>query len=279
MPKYDKQLFFCYIFSMCKNRCFNSLLILFFMTVRQAACFAAPANTIQSIISITGRQKADLLLASNSLAASSTNASLSLSPNHLAVNDLQNELILEKPDIVTEALFFLNQNSEKYTVLDIYNTLRAISSLKGLEYYSASRGKTRVLFEYSSIISDTKSQKEVPDTLLKSLPSAPEQLIIRQKDASFGDNSYVLTMKSGSDYVYQAASNNTTIKVGFINAVEPEKVNLRMYAIISEEGILVYIVSSAKFLRLPGLTTKLDTSFENRAKAVFSWFCAKLKSK
>lgn len=264
----------------------NSTLFFALLFYGFSMCFPNPSKPISntntivpksaSLFQLLDKQKAELLVQTQSISKTSYTAALSLVPNHPLFDDLLEMINREAPDIVVEALFFLPRDISKssYTVLDIYNTLRAISRLEGLEYYSVTRGKYRVLFEYSRIISDANSLNAIADKSFAELPPGPEQLLVRQKDASFGDNIYKLSMKSGDTYVSQEFANLADIKLGFIKVAESANAKLRLNAILVQEGIVFHIVSSTKILKFPGIRGKLEASFENRAKALFSWFKA-----
>ena len=71
--------------------------------------------------------------------------------------------------------------------LILYNIMRSVSTLQGLEYYSASRDEMRLLFEESWAVEDEDSKEPLPDPLVSAIP-AEDSIYVHQKDKSFGKN-------------------------------------------------------------------------------------------
>jgi len=54
--------------------------------------------------------------------------------------------------------------------LAAYNALRSVSRLKGIEYFSATRGRMRVFFEDASFVDGPESSTRVPDPIADQVP-------------------------------------------------------------------------------------------------------------
>jgi hypothetical protein len=203
-------------------------------------------------------------------------ASLTLAPTHPAVAGMRRSLAEEVPDIIVEALFLWKKPHAAIgtpDILTIYNTLRSIGSLQGIEYYSASRGQMRLFYEYSSLIKAPDDAVPLPDSMLTALPGTPETLFARQKDLSFGDNRYRITMSGSPDSVVQASVNLTPMYyMSVIPVAGAEALNVRILVISADDALVFYAVSSAKATVIPGVRSKLESSFGNRAAAVYAWF-------
>jgi hypothetical protein len=48
--------------------------------------------------------------------------------------------------------------------------------------------------------------------------------------------------------------------------------NVRVLVIAADDALVFYAVSSAKATVIPGVRSKLEASFGNRAAAVYAWF-------
>lgn len=202
-------------------------------------------------------------------------ASLTLAPKHSAAVAFGPALAAEAPDVVVEAIFLWKRPAaadRDKEILGVYNTLRSIGSLQGIEYWSASRKTMRLFYEYSSLVAGPDDQTPVKDSWLPALPLADETLYARQKDLSFGDNRYRITLAHGKDYVTQASVNLTGMSYGIIPVAGAGAVHVRLLVIPADEGIIFYAVSTAKATVIPGIRGKLEASFGNRAAAVYAWF-------
>jgi hypothetical protein len=211
--------------------------------------------------------------------SSGKGAGLSLKPAHQAASEFQSALAAEKPDIIVEALFMWKKpwaGLPSTEILSIYNVLRSIGTLQGIEYYSASRKKIRPLYEYSSLIASPEDQTPVLDTRLDRLPLGQETLYARQDDTTFGDNRYRIVLSNGPGYVTEHSTNLTKLGLGIVPVAGPDDVHVRLLIVSADEGLLFYVASSARAALVPGVRTTLETSFGNRAAAVYNWFSSEL---
>ena len=155
--------------------------------------------------------------------------------------------------------------------LAVFNSTLAISSLTGIQYYSASRGTMRTFYEYSRVIDSQDTKQERADPHYPELP-VEISLYARQRDLTFGDNIYEYRYHSGSDFFVFIQRNITALKVGIISAVGKDRLRSLVAVIDTGDGLLVYAVSLARAAALPGLGNRIGSSFTNRAQAILGWF-------
>jgi hypothetical protein len=158
------------------------------------------------------------------------------------------------------------------------NALRAISTLKGIEYFSVSKGKRRVLYLESHLVASADGEEPLPDPRLLSLP-ARETAYARQSDASFGENVMELEYRYSEGSLALSAENLRPMKVGPIQAVKPRQ--SKTIVCVREEGglILFYALSMANAVAIPGLGDKIRDSAVNRTAALLEWFTRGLSSR
>ncbi len=209
---------------------------------------------------------------------------LSLKPRDKNLDNLQSIIETRHPDILVEALYlcpvppgYLNSAKQAEASTAVYNILRSIGSLQGIEYYSTSRKRRAVLFEESWRIADAQSRQKLPDEKLTSIP-ARETLWAWQKDASLGSAVYRVDFSSGENRFSGVFSNQTDIKFGPVVLAKKQAMEVHLHAFMCEEGILLYLVAQANIAVVPGLAGKFKASLENRLEALHSWFSASVAS-
>ena len=213
--------------------------------------------------------------------SSGKNASLALAPDHPATAGIRSAVAAERPGIVVEALFLWRRPyaaNPAAEALTAYDALRAVGSLQGIEYYSASRKKIWPLYEYSSLVAGQADDTPVRDARLAALPPVPESLYARQKATTSGDKKYRVSLASGNGYVTQASTNLTRMSLGFVPVAAPGDVNVRLLVVSTDDGLLFYAASSARAAVVPGVRGTLETSFGNPAEAVYRWFSDRLSA-
>ncbi|MDR0585514.1 MAG: hypothetical protein LBG57_14365 [Treponema sp.] len=153
----------------------------------------------------------------------------------------------------------------------LFNQTLALSTLTGIQYYSASRGVMRTFYESSRVIDGPDSKKALPDPVYSALPPSLT-LYARQKDLTFGDNIYRYNYLSVPDAFFFVQENLTALTAGIIPAVGKNKLRTVMAVIDCGDSALIYFVSMAKAVSLPGMGERIGNSFTNRAEAVLKWF-------
>jgi len=188
------------------------------------------------------------------------------------------------PSILVEALYLYRKPaseagaSEGWTDAQrtgIFNQLMAVSSMTGLQYYSASRRTMRTFYEYSYLVDGPNSRNRIPDPVYTSVPAALT-LYARQKDLTFGDNIYRYDYVTAREAVYFTQDNITALAIALIPVINRGNLKTVMAVIDCGDSILIYAVSMAKALSVLGMGDRISNSFANRAQAVLNWFSGRL---
>jgi hypothetical protein len=182
------------------------------------------------------------------------------------------------PGVMVETLFVYEkpENANKEALSDeetakLYNGILALSTLAGLQYYSASRGAMRTFYETSSIIDGQATKKPIPDPVY-TRPPARLTILARQKDLTFGDNIYQYDYYSEPGAFIFVQQNLTSLSYGIVPAVGKNKLRSVAAIIDAESRLLVYVASMSKAASIPGMKERIGNSFANRSEAIFNWF-------
>jgi len=191
-----------------------------------------------------------------------TGAISSLSPN-LAVETLY---LYKKP--ASSGYWSSTQRTE------LFNQALTISTLTGIQYFSASRNTMRTFYEASGVIDGPQTKNPLPDPVFFQPPESLT-LYARQKDLTFGDNIYRYDFKLVQDAFFFAQENETILSYGIIQAVGRNRLRSVFAVIDCGDSLLIYAVSLARAASLPGMGDRISNSFGNRAEAVLKWFTGK----
>ena len=159
--------------------------------------------------------------------------------------------------------------------LRIYNILRSISTLEGIEYYSASRERMRTLFEECWAVNNPDERVRIQDPAVDSV--LPEDTVfIHQKDLTFGKNISRVEYQYERGQFRMGIVNLTTMTYMLFPIVKKENMSMQILIIPCREGIVFYGLSTVKVLDLPIFYKKMESSFTNRMTALYSWFLSRL---
>ena len=157
----------------------------------------------------------------------------------------------------------------------IFNQILAISTLTGIQYFSASRNAMRTLYEHSSVIDGPQTRNVLTDPVFTQLPETLT-LYARQRDLTFGDNIYRYTYVNTTDVVFFVQENITPLSYGIIRAIGSGNLQTVIAIIDCGDSILIYTISMARAVSLPGMGDRVSNSFRNRAEAVLKWLIGRL---
>ena len=161
--------------------------------------------------------------------------------------------------------------------LQIFNQILAISTLTGIQYFSASRNAMRTLYDFSGIIDGPQTRNPLPDPVFSQLPQTLTQYA-RKRDLTFGDNIYRYSYVSTPDAVFFVQENLTSMNYGIIPAIGRGNLRSVVALIDCGDSVLIYVVSMTRAVSLPGMGDRISNSFKNRAEAVLNWLTGRLNS-
>ena len=187
------------------------------------------------------------------------------------------------PNIIVESLC-LYKKPEKYHTSSgswdnaqrtgVFNQTLALSTLTGIQYYSASRSEMRTFYEFSGVIDGPQTKKPVPDPVYAQ--PAPLTLHARQTDLTFGDNIYKYEYTVSKDAIIFTQENVTALSV-VIPVIGKGNLRSVMAVIDCGDSILIYAVSMVNAVSIPGFRDRISNSFNSRAEAVLKWFSGRLE--
>lgn len=160
-------------------------------------------------------------------------------------------------------------------ILSIYNVLRSISTLEGIEYYSVTRDRMRTLFYESYVIDSPDDKNKRPDPIVSYIPGQ-SSIYVYQNDSTFGENVYIVNYRYYGNHVSMEMQNMNTIWYFILPLVDPDKLKYYIMVIPEQDNILFYGIIAANALNLFGIAESKAESFYNRIKAIANWFIGRL---
>lgn len=244
-------------------------------------CFAwclAAADIKERLETILPRQVVEPLISTGLVqngAYRENGKKLTLVPENALAKEAVSFWTGNDPSFFTESLYLYKKPAkrEKSAGSDaafISIILRSLSRLEGIQYYSTSRKKMRILYEKSYVVDGEKTRNRISDPVKGSADNVT--LYVIQKDLTFGEYLYRYDYRQTSDTVAFYSRNIDTMSLSFLKLLQPEK--LRVSLVVQDLGdyLLVYGLTRADFPKIPGIEDKINASFSTRAQAVYNWF-------
>jgi len=199
---------------------------------------------------------------------------LTLLPETPFTGDIHRSLSELDPDLGIEALFELPGIPGKSwddQRLTIFRILQSISTMEGIEYYSASRGYMRVFYLESYVIPSRNTRTRIPDPVARQVPETAE-LYAFQRDSSFGRNVQKISYRSSADAFFVEIENQTQMFYSFVPLVGPQGMKVSIIIRNSGDGLQFYGNLGVRVPATFGMEEKARDSFRNRIIALYTWF-------
>ena len=161
--------------------------------------------------------------------------------------------------------------------LKIYNALHAVSSMRGITYYSVTRGKTEVLFSKSYAISSPTERKQIEDPVFTEIPD-DNILFTWQEDRSFGGNPYRESFQYRNDHLVAKIENLATISLFILPLVTPHNLVTQVVVIPVDKDLLFYGVACLRTSMPIGDRRSREESLANRLIAMADWLKGRLST-
>jgi hypothetical protein len=182
-----------------------------------------------------------------------------------------------KPNLVNEVLFVREYTEDNLpTDLELYQLIHQVSQLQGLEYYSASRKKMRLLFKQAFRVSEKGNKTPLPDLSPETISAGITSFTVFQEDLTFGKNYSRMEVSPLDEGLLIRLTNLSPMRYGPLTLVGPEKLELMLWISLEEGRLTTYGLSAAQTFQLFGLEKSKQDSFYNRLVALYSWISAGL---
>lgn len=252
------------------------LVLLPFLFIAPLQARALSADDLRAILpTITAAEQSELASTNTLTRLIEPNETPDLIPSTSLDRSVREALTSVKYSVGVESVFIApySHTGDGSHLLAWYNTLRSVSKLRGVEYYSTLFRKTRVLFRDSYAVDGESTQRPVPDPLVRELPS-DDSILIKQDDSTFGVNLFKLRYRAADDSISMSMSNLNSLNLFLVPVVGPGNMVMEI-VVLPYKGYRVFygcvVVRVATFL---GFESFIRDSFYYRVKALYSWFDA-----
>lgn len=204
-------------------------------------------------------------------------------PGWLPVVDSREEILGDvrrlDPTITVELLRWYPNPPARFDTADgrlrLFNEMRAVSTLRGLIYWSARRGKERVLFTLSHAVAGPTDLAPRPDPVAESL-SVEDRLYSVQEDQTFGRHVYLGVYTNRTDHLVVRTENVDTISYLLLPVMKPGGLVSWSLLVPFPDGVLLAGIlcsrTSMPVVDRPGR----EASLLNRLIAMSNWIGARL---
>ena len=174
--------------------------------------------------------------------------------------------LLNKKDLLAKG----TSGKSTITIQDVADTIRSISKMQGMKYYSTTKKKECVLYEKTYMIAGPDDKTKIPD---QNTGNADGQVsYCLQDDNSFGVNTYKLSYHQNGDTLWCNFSILDKMGLGPFKAIYPGKMIINILVIDCGDDLLLYLCTDTDSIKFPGIRGQITDSMSSRMDAVYKWF-------
>ena len=199
------------------------------------------------------------------------------------IKKFEKENDLSESGYATEILYYVSKDelvknnsteSRKLTKddinLDLVSvTMRSVSKMEGMQYYSNSRKRYETLLNKSYRVKDVNSKEKLEDITTGSADGL--SICVFQEEHTFGDTFYSFDYNQGKNSAMLRMQNLTGLSYGVFDLLKPNNLTSFINVIEKEDGYFIYVFMNAKFKRVSFLEKKMNKSFSARIDAIYNW--------
>ena len=252
----------------------------FLLLAIQMLFLALPLRADDVLSRYVDAKRLQELRAGATLTASITGTGVStLLPSVTARDLIAEHLKTMRPTVGGELLRIITGSPELLDTRDgwlkIYNSLHAVSSMRGITYWSVSRGSRQVLFTQSYAISSPGKAAPVPDVVFEEIPG-DSLLYTFQEDKSFGRTIYEERFAFRADHLAVSIENLSTISFALIPIIRPRNLVSTIVLVPTGREILFYGLACFHTSLPIGDKRSKEVSLTNRLVAMADWLAARI---
>lgn len=206
-------------------------------------------------------------------------AGITLLPDFDQKEDVLIDLLANDPAMSIELLYSmpLPETGGKEIIPFLFDRLQSISTMEGLEYYSANRDAMTVYLEKCYLVERPGRKGAVDDPEFSHVPDLWEA-IVYQRDNTFGNNWYSLEMTNTEESIRMKLTNAQDMRYFIFSILNPGGVVIELILIPREDSLQFYAVSQLeiKSREVFGKKIHLPGVFDHRVSAYQSWIAKRI---
>ena len=178
------------------------------------------------------------------------------------------------PDVTVEALYKVPYPEDMLDGYDrdliLYNIVREVSNITGVQYYSRTKDRLRILFD--EVYAVDENEDPIDDPLVYSIPEY-DSFPMHMKEANLGRDFYLAEYHYDGQDMSFSLTNTSTVRY-IIKIVGKGNMQIDLLVMPLEDEILIYGYCGVK-LANPGFVKRIMdpfSSFYRRLYAMEIWF-------
>jgi hypothetical protein len=246
----------------------------------QMLLLALPLHAADPLAAFVGSAALQSLRAGTTLKASlPDNGTLTLTPDITSRGSISEDVKKLRPSVGAELLQIIRGPGVELDSpggqLLLYNQMHEASTMKGVTYWSVTRGREMVLFLDSSAISAPPQWNRVADPSFTEIPKSHEMFTF-QEDSSFGKNTYAERFEAQPDHLLVTTENLSTITLLLVPIIAPHSLVSKVVLVPAGPDVLFYGLAYVRTGFPLGDKSSRVQSMENRLSALAGWLAKRL---
>lgn len=194
-------------------------------------------------------------------------------PDHPLAEEIRRTLSSQRPNVISERLVVVPRGVSAEEHLELFNSLRRVSSLSGLEYYNPRKGRWHALFNDSWAVDGPDARRRIPDPVVTAIPR-DETIFALQDTPPFGEllNEFRYRSDARGAFLFSSINRDSLVYRG-MRVARPGQTFSYILVIPGDDYVVTYGIGGVRAFTLFGLLDdRIEGAFGGRTEGLFDWY-------
>ena len=197
---------------------------------------------------------------------------VALLPDHSLNRVVTDTLSRERPNVISEQILLLRTHIGARERLDLYNSLRRVSTLSHIQYHNERKDTWHELFEQSYAVDGPRERHQIEDPVVARIPD-DDSVWALQVLPPFGTVLSEYRYRADGEAFLFSGTNEDPLFYRNVRVVRPGNMTTFILVVPGDDFLLVYGLGGVRAFMMFGLLDdRIEAAFSGRTEGLFRWY-------
>ncbi len=195
-----------------------------------------------------------------------------LVPDHALSRVVTDTLSRERPNVISEQILLLRTDVGPNERLDLYNSLRRVSTLSHIQYHNERKDTWHELFHQSYAVDGPSERRQIEDPVVRRIPD-DDRVWALQVLPPFGTVLSEYRYRYDGEAFLFSGTNEDPLFYRNVRVVRPGNMTTFILVVPGDDFLLVYGLGGVRAFMMFGLfDDRIEAAFSGRTEGLFRWY-------
>lgn len=197
---------------------------------------------------------------------------VALLPDHALSRVVTDTLSRERPNVISEQILLIRTRVGADERLDLYNSLRRVSTLSNIQYHNERKDTWHDLFHQSYAVDGPRERRQIEDPVVGRIPD-DDRVWALQVLPPFGTVLSEYRYRFDGEAFLFSGTNEDPLFYRNVRVVRPGNMTTFILVVPGDDFLLVYGLGGVRAFMMFGLLDdRIEAAFSGRTEGLFRWY-------